>query len=143
MNKTKRICELIAAIISIIGGAILTLGSAILLLAGSSLEEVLNNEMNTNMEMNSAMITIFQIVFFVMLCISISIIVLAALLCTSPIKKDGTFKKRLPIQLTLAILLGLLGLLEISNIVYALFFLTPCVLLIISMCLKNNVNQNY
>lgn len=138
LNKKKRNLELTGAIFSIVLGAFGLLGVLVLSMSTNLIKEY---PQFADLDLNFInVILVCLIPYFV------AIIVLASLLCKSPIKKDGTIKKRFGLQLTLVILIGVELISTISNIASNLFTFAFCacpfVLLIISMCLKHPTPVN-
>ncbi len=131
MNKGKRGLELASAIISIIMGGILAFGSLILLSSIEVYEEILGVEFQ-------GLEIILKISMVIVLAFALAIIILGAILCTSPIK-NGQIKSRMGVSISLIVLLSLLMLMELSSsLFYAILFAIPCGLLIGSICMKHN-----
>lgn len=131
MNKGKRGLELTSAIISIVMGSILALGSLVLLGSIDLLEEAAGGDLQ-------GMEGILKASMVITLLLSVAIIILGSILCTSPIK-NGKIKSRMGSSIALIVLLGLLALMELSSsFFYFLLFATPCGLLIASICMKHN-----
>ena len=125
MNTTKRVLELIAAIFSIVLGTILAIGSILLLVGLNDIQYVEGANL-------------LQVITIFILLGSAAIIIVASLLCPSPMK-NGVMRKRFGLQIALSVLMGVVAILELigGSIVYFILFLAPLVLMIVSMCLKN------
>ena len=139
MNPTKRNLEKIAAIISIVLGALLTLGS-LAILAACNDPEMLKDLLGVSGggQIPQDVIDALKVSTIIVLLLSVAIIVLGSLLAKSPLK-HGVIRKRLGLQIALAVLLGLTALFELrgGSLIYAILFAAPLVLLIISMCQKH------
>lgn len=129
MNNRKRGLELAAAIITIVGASILGIGSLVILL-------------NPNQVVDGYMYDFSSIqgIIFLLLCASITMIILGAILCTNPMK-NGVYNPRFGVSITLLVLLGLFAVFEIQNFLYFALFATPFGLLLGSVCMKNPVSQ--
>ena len=125
MNNTKRGLELAAAIITIIVSSIMVLGAFVLLSNLNTLED----------QVHQAEIDILKGAIIFLLVISVVMIVFGTILCANPVK-NGVYKPRVGISITLLVLLGLVAVLEIESPLYFAFFATPFGLLLASLCMK-------
>lgn len=141
MNKTKRGLELAAAIISIVIGSLSSFVGLILLMGGSCYSSLgyYTDDYATNAVYNTFGGLMVVISLFV-LGIGISTIILGAKLCSSPIK-NGVIVNRFGSSIALIVLLGLETLFSLTSLLSFLFYATPLVLLIVSICLKHNKEE--
>lgn len=130
MNKTKRTLELIAAIFSIVLGALLSLGS-IIILGG------INVGFSGADQSIQSLGDMLKIITIIILIGSIAIVILGSLLCVPPQK----LKNRIGLQIALTIMVGIIAVFELlgNSLLYFILFSAPFVLLIISMCLRNRI----
>ncbi len=131
MNKTKRRLELIAAIFSIVLGAILALGSVALLVGINGLQGVEGAEQELQ-----AVGDMLKVITVIVLIGAIVIVLLGILLCVPP--KSGK-TGRVAVKIALTVIVGVVAVLELvgKSPLYFVLFGVPFVLLIISMCMKD------
>lgn len=144
MNRTKRNLELAAAIISIVFGVILTLGAIIVI---SSLNLAIADPSKYGIsEEQVGLLKLSRTISYILIVISIALIVVASMLCISPKEnpRTGVYSNRFGLGITLCIMTGFMGVLELigGQTIYGLLILIPCVLMIVSLCLKHNDFQN-
>ena len=145
MKNTKRILELVAAIISIVLGAILALGCFILLGSKDALKESLMAEGLKGDQLTLAM-NYMNVVLIILLLVSVAIVILGAILCKAPqVLPNGIVKERKGVANALSIILCVLGGFEISgDILIAIIILVPAILLIVSSKMQNSYSiANY
>ena len=135
MNKTKRNLELAAAIMSIVFGAILLLGGIILIQGANA---IIRNP--TQYGYTEDQIPALELIKTS----SIALIIIASLLCPAP-KVDtrtGTIKNRRGLGITIAIMTGIMALMELSGnqVLFGLLIAIPCILMIVSLCMKHGPN---
>lgn len=144
MNRTKRNLELAAAIISIVLGVILTLG-AIIAIASLNLAIADPSKYGFS-EVQVGILKLTRTTSYILIVISIALIVVASMLCVSPKENPSTgeYSNRFGLGLTLTIMTGFMGVLELTSgqTIYGLLMLIPCILMIVSLCLKHNDFQN-
>lgn len=145
MKNTKRILELVAAIISIVLGAILALGCFILLGSKDALKESLMAEGLKGDQLTLAM-NYMNVVLIILLLVSVAIVILGAILCKAPqVLPNGIVKERKGVTNALSIILCVLGGFEISgDILIAIIILVPAILLFVSSKMQNSYSiANY
>lgn len=145
MKNTKRILELVAAIISIVLGAILALGCFVLLGSKDALKESLMAEGLKGDQLTLAM-NYMNVVLIILLLVSVAIVILGAILCKAPqVLPNGIVKERKGITNALSIILCILGGFEISgDILIAIIILVPAILLFVSSKMQNSYSlANY
>ena len=115
MKNTKRILELVAAIISIVLGAILALGCFILLGSKDALKESLVAE-GLKGDQLALVMNYMNVVLIILLLVSVAIVILGAILCKAPqVLPNGIVKERKGVANALSIILCVLGGFEISG----------------------------
>ena len=145
MKNTKRILELVAAIISIVLGAILALGCFVLLGSKDALKESLMAEGLKGDQLTLAM-NYMNVVLIILLLVSVAIVILGAILCKAPqVLPNGIVKERKGVTNALSIILCILGGFEISgDILIAIIILVPAILLFVSSKMQNSYSiANY
>lgn len=138
MNQTKRKLESIAAVFSIVLGAFLAIGS-LAIIAACNNPEMLNEVLAASgLQISQDEIDYLKTVTIILMLFAIAIVVVGALLAKSPLK-NGVIRKRLGLQIALAILVGIAALLELmgGNLFWAVLFAVPLVLIIVSICQKH------
>ena len=145
MKNTKRILELVAAIISIVLGAILALGCFVLLGSKDALKESLMAEGLKGDQLTLAM-NYMNVVLIILLLVSVAIVILGAILCKAPqVLPNGIVKERKGVTNALSIIIFILGGFEISgDILIAIIILVPAILLFVSSKMQNSYSiANY
>mgnify|MGYP007043619426 CR=1 FL=1 len=142
MNKTKRNLELAAAIMSIVFGTILLLGGIVLI---QGVNAIISNP--TQYGYTEDQIPAFELVktsSIIVILIAIALIIVASLLCPAPKvdSRTGTIKNRRGLGITISIMTGIMALMELSGnqVLYGLLIAIPCVLMIVSLCMKHGPN---
>lgn len=142
MNKTKRNLELAAAIMSIVFGAILLLGGIILIQGANAI--IRNPTQYGYTEDQIPALELIKTSSIIVILIAIALIIIASLLCPAP-KVDtrtGTIKNRRGLGITIAIMTGIMALMELAGnqVLYGLLIAIPCILMIVSLCMKHGSN---
>ena len=142
MDKTKRGFELAGAIIILVLGAFMILGSFMCLVSYDSFQAIFEEMYDFSSYDATLLAGMMQGIFAFLLLYSIALVIFSALLLPSPIK-NGQYRKRLGIKITFLILVGLFVLLTLDGgILFSLLVLAAFVFVLLSACLKDKTNEN-
>lgn len=142
MDKTKRGFELAGAIIILVLGAFMILGSLMCLVSYDSFQAIFEEMYDFSSYDATLLAGMMQGIFAFLLLYSIALVIFSALLLPSPIK-NGQYRKRLGIKITFLILVGLFVLLTLGGgILFSLLGLAAFVFVLLSACLKDKTNEN-
>lgn len=142
MDKTKRGFELAGAIIILVLGAFMILGSLMCLVSYDSFQAIFEEMYDFSSYDATLLAGMMQGIFAFLLLYSIALVIFSALLLPSPIK-NGQYRKRLGIKITFLILVGLFVLLTLgAGILFSLLVLAAFVFVLLSACLKDKTNEN-
>ncbi len=143
MDKTKRGFELAGAIIILVLGAFMILGSLMCLVSYDSFQAIFEEMYDFSSSYDATLFAgMMQGIFAFLLLYSIALVIFSALLLPSPIK-NGQYRKRLGIKITFLILVGLFVLLTLGgSILFSLLVLAAFVFVLLSACLKDKTNEN-
>ena len=131
MDKTKRGFELAGAIIILVLGAFMILGSLMCLVSYDSFQAIFEEMYDFSSYDATLLAGMMQGIFAFLLLYSIALVIFSALLLPSPIK-NGQYRKRLGIKITFLILVGLFVLLTLDGgILFSLLVLAAFVFVLL------------
>ncbi len=143
-NKTKRAFDLVAAIISIVGGSIITLICLIGLATVNTLSSAVGGITDSTdlISLYGFGTLVVVIALLIVIALGLTVVILGAMLCKKPVKVNGVYPKRKGLNITLIVFLGILTLNYINSPLLFLTFAAALGFKITAMCLKAEVEAS-